>query len=173
LFTTPQIMALHRQFRLFSYADLLRFPAAGLHAIFRACPDFSQTEATNKDVRTPAEKRLVFDFRIVSGRLWYGEAAEPEDDGAGRLHVRRSPVVVNRFVPYSRFHRHSFTVGGTKTVGIRNSLILRSDEVVDRTTACRQQLSITKATTAILRTSPAPGSVLFSGVTTRKCSAIS
>ncbi len=77
--------------------------------------NFSVTEATNPDARTPAEKRLVFDFRN-SYQLAYGL----EKSISSRLTLRagylfdRSPVVDKSVGPlFPDSNRHCFSIGST------------------------------------------------------------
>src|SRR5262249_54875823 len=95
----------------FRFQDFHRFASVPLN--------FSQTEATNPDVRTPAEKRLVFNFRNS-----YQTAFGFEKRLNERTQVRtgymydRSPVVDSAVGPlFPDSDRHSFSVGATRTSG--------------------------------------------------------
>jgi len=95
----------------FHFQDYQRFSSVPLN--------FSQTEQTNKDVRTPAEKRLIFDFRNS-----YHIAVGVEKPVTGRAMVvragylfDRSPVVDKSVGPlFPDANRHSVTIGGTRVV---------------------------------------------------------
>jgi long-chain fatty acid transport protein len=113
----------------FRLQDYTRFSSVPLN--------FSQTEQTNKDVRTPAEKRLVFDFRNS-----YQVAVGVEKPLNPKMTVRagymfdRSPVVDKSVGPlFPDSNRHSFTVGGTKTVANKEfTLFYEAMKFVNRTT---------------------------------------
>jgi long-chain fatty acid transport protein len=93
----------------FHFQDFTRFSSVPLN--------FTQTEQTNPDVRTPAEKRLVFDFRDS-----YQIAAGVEKPFSKRnLTVRAgyffdySPVVDKSVGPlFPDSNRNSLTVGASK-----------------------------------------------------------
>jgi long-chain fatty acid transport protein len=114
----------------FRLQDFTRFASVPLN--------FSQTEQTNKDVRTPAERRLIFDFRNS-----YQIAVGVEKPLSPKLTVRtgymfdRSPVVDKAVGPlFPDANRHSFTVGATKTAGNKEfTLFYEAMKFVDRTTA--------------------------------------
>ena len=113
----------------FRLQDFTRFSSVPLN--------FSQTEQTNKDVRTPAEKRLIFDFRNS-----YQIAVGAEKRMSGSMAVRtgymfdRSPVVDKAVGPlFPDSNRHSFTVGATKTVSNKEfTLFYEAMKFVNRTT---------------------------------------
>lgn len=97
--------------------------------------NFPQTRATNKDVRTPAERRLVFDFR----NSWVVAAGmEKKMKGmsmrAGYI-FDRSPVVDKSVGPlFPDSNRHSVTVGATKTVkGLDFTMFYEAMQFVNRT----------------------------------------
>ena len=95
----------------FRLQDYTRFSSVPLN--------FSQTEATNKDVRTPAERRLVFDFRD-SFQLCFGaeKVLLPNMTVRAGYWFDRSPVVDKSVGPlFPDANRHGFTIGATKTVG--------------------------------------------------------
>jgi len=95
----------------FRLQDYTRFSSVPLN--------FSQTEATNKDVRTPAERRLVFDFRD-SYQLCFGaeKVLGPNMTVRAGYWFDRSPVVDKSVGPlFPDANRHGFTIGATKTVG--------------------------------------------------------
>jgi long-chain fatty acid transport protein len=113
----------------FRLQDYTRFSSVPLN--------FSQTEQTNKDVRTPAEKRLIFDFRNS-----YQIAVGAEKNLNEKMAVRagymydRSPVVdksVGPFFPDS--DRHSLTVGVSKKISNKEfTLFYEAMKMVHRTT---------------------------------------
>jgi long-chain fatty acid transport protein len=113
----------------FRLQDYTRFSSVPLN--------FSQTEQTNKDVRTPAEKRLTFDFRNS-----YQIAVGLEKRLSEKMAVRtgymfdRSPVVDKAVGPlFPDSNRHSFTVGATKTVSNKEfTLFYEAMKFVDRNT---------------------------------------
>jgi len=113
----------------FRLQDYTRFSSVPLN--------FSQTEQTNKDVRTPAEKRLVFDFRN-SYQIAVGAEKKLNEKIAVRAGYMfdRTPVVdksVGPFFPDS--NRHSFTVGATKKIKNKEfTLFYEAMKMVDRTT---------------------------------------
>jgi long-subunit fatty acid transport protein len=109
---------------------------------FRSVPlNFSQTQATNKDVRTPAEKRLVFDFRN-SYQICVGMEKTISPKLSGNMTVRagywfdRSPVVDKAVGPlFPDANRHGFSFGATKTVRKTEfTLFYEGLKFVDRTT---------------------------------------
>ena len=88
----------------FHFQDYRRFSSVPLN--------FSETEATNKDVRTPAEERLVFDFRDSF------QIAVGLEKRMGNMAIRggylydRSPVVDKSVGPlFPDSNRHSATAG--------------------------------------------------------------
>lgn len=104
---------------------------------FRSVPlNFSQTEAKNKDVRTPAEKRLTFDFRD-SFQIAVG--MEKRKGGmairAGYLYDR-SPVVEKSVGPlFPDANRHSATVGLSMRAGNKEfTVFYEAMQMVNRTT---------------------------------------
>ena len=114
----------------FRFQDFKRFSSVPLN--------FSQTEQTNKDVRTPAERRLTFDFRNS-----YQIAFGVEKPLSPKLTVRagyffdRSPVVDKAVGPlFPDANRHGFSIGGTKSVANKEfTLFYEALKFVDRTTA--------------------------------------
>lgn len=113
----------------FRFQDFHRFASVPLN--------FSQTEATNPDVRTPAEKRLLFNFRNS-----YQTAFGFEKRLNERTEVRtgymydRSPVVDAAVGPlFPDSDRHSFTVGATRKSGNKEfTLFYEAMKMVDRKT---------------------------------------
>ena len=106
---------------------------------FRSVPlNFSKTEATDKDVRTPAEQRLVFDFRN-SYQIAFGaeKALSPNMTVRTGYFFDRSPVVDKSVGPlFPDANRHGFSVGATKTIKNKEfSLFYEGLKFVDRTTA--------------------------------------
>jgi long-subunit fatty acid transport protein len=106
---------------------------------FRSVPlNFSQTQATNKDVRTPAEQRLIFDFRN-SYQVAFGMAKtlSPKLTVRAGYWFDRSPVVDKSVGPlFPDSNRHGFSAGATKTVGNKEfTLFYEALKFVDRTTA--------------------------------------
>ena len=98
--------------------------------------NFSQTRAKNPDVRTPAERRLVFDFRnswiIAAGT----EKKMPRDMSMRFGYIfDRSPVVDKSVGPlFPDANRHSVTVGATKSVkGIDFTMFYEAMQFVNRT----------------------------------------
>jgi long-chain fatty acid transport protein len=114
----------------FRLQDYTRFSSVPLN--------FSQTEATNKDVRTPAERRLVFDFRD-SYQLCFGaeKVLGPNMTVRAGYWFDRSPVVDKSVGPlFPDANRHGFTIGATKTVGKKEfTLFYEALQFVDRRTA--------------------------------------
>jgi long-chain fatty acid transport protein len=113
----------------FHYQDYRRFRSVPLN--------FSQTKQTNPDVRTPAEKRLNFDFRDsfhIAGGL--------ERRFGSSLAVRggylydRSPVVEKSVGPlFPDANRHSAMVGMSMTMGNKEfTLFYEAMQFVNRTT---------------------------------------
>lgn len=78
--------------------------------------NFSQTRATNDDVRTPAERRLIFDFRdswVLAGGI--EKRIRPDMTMRAGYLFDRSPVVDKSVGPlFPDSNRHSITVGATK-----------------------------------------------------------
>jgi len=113
----------------FRLQDFTRFSSVPLN--------FSQTEDTHTDVRTPAEKRLIFDFRN-SYQLGFGLEKRMND----KLWVRagylfdRTPVVDKSVGPlFPDSNRHSFTVGATKRSGAMElSFFYEAMKMADRNT---------------------------------------
>jgi len=106
---------------------------------FRNVPlNFSQTEATNKDVRTPAEQRLVFDFRN-SYQLAIGaeKVLSPDLTVRTGYFFDRSPVPDKSVGPlFPDASRHGFSIGATKTIKNKEfTLFYEALKFVDRTTA--------------------------------------
>lgn len=106
---------------------------------FRSVPlNFTQTEQTNADVRTPAEKRLIFDFRN-SYQIGFGmeKALSPDLTVRTGYFFDRSPVVDKSVGPlFPDSNRHGFSVGATKTVKNKEfTLFYEALKFVDRTTA--------------------------------------
>jgi long-chain fatty acid transport protein len=114
----------------FRLEDFTRFASVPLN--------FTQTRQTNKDVRTPAERRLIFDFENS-----YQIAVGVEKPINPKLIVRtgymfdRSPVVDKSVGPlFPDANRHSFTVGATKTAGNKEfTLFYEAMKFENRTTA--------------------------------------
>jgi long-chain fatty acid transport protein len=113
----------------FRLQDYTRFSSIPLN--------FSETQQTNPDVRTPAEKRLTFDFRDS-----YQIAAGAEKKLSDKTTVRagymfdRTPVVDKSVGPlFPDANRHSFTVGATRKVGNKEfTLFYEAMKYVDRKT---------------------------------------
>jgi long-chain fatty acid transport protein len=113
----------------FHFQDYRRFSSVPLN--------FSQTQATNPDVRTPAEKRLVFDFRDS-----FHIAAGLEQSLGSHLTIRggylydRSPVVDKSVGPlFPDANRHSATVGVSLWRGNKEfTLFYEAMQFVNRTT---------------------------------------
>jgi long-chain fatty acid transport protein len=106
---------------------------------FRSVPlNFSKTEATDKDVRTPAERRLVFDFRN-SYQLAFGadKALSPKLSVRAGYWFDRSPVVDKSVGPlFPDANRHGFSFGATKVSGGKEfTLFYEGLKFVHRTTA--------------------------------------
>jgi long-chain fatty acid transport protein len=99
--------------------------------------NFSLTEQINKDVRTPAEKRLVFDFRN-SYQVNVGMEKPMMRDMTVRLGYLfdYSPVVDKSVGPlFPDANRHSFTLGATKRMGNKQfTFFYEAMKFVDRTT---------------------------------------
>jgi long-chain fatty acid transport protein len=114
----------------FRLQDFTRFQSVPLN--------FSQTQATNKDVRTPAEQRLVFDFRN-SYQIAVGAEKVLRPDFAVRTgyFFDRTPVVDKSVGPlFPDANRHGFSVGATKTIKNKEfTLFYEALKFVDRTTA--------------------------------------
>ena len=114
----------------FRLQDFTRFSSVPLN--------FSQTEATNKDVRTPAEKRLIFDFRN-SYQICFGveKVLSPKLTVRTGYFFDRSPVVDKSVGPlFPDANRHGFSIGATKTVKNKEfTLFYEGLKFVDRTTA--------------------------------------
>lgn len=137
-FTTPATYAVgvsnssfwHTLFAVdFRFQDYQRFSSVPLN--------FSQTEAINPDVRTPAEKRLFFDFRnsyqIATGME--RSLNEKTIIRAGYM-FDRSPVVDKSVGPiFPDANRHTFSVGATRIRGdMELTLFYQAVKFVDRTT---------------------------------------
>jgi long-chain fatty acid transport protein len=113
----------------FRYQDFHRFASVPLN--------FSQTEATNPDVRTPAEKRLTFNFRDS-----FQTAVGFEKRLSARTEVRagymfdRTPVVDAAVGPlFPDADRHSFHFGATRKVKDKEfTLFYEAMKMVDRKT---------------------------------------
>ena len=105
---------------------------------FRSVPlNFSETEETNEDVRTPAEERLNFDFRDsfhIAGGLEQKFGSSFAIRG-GYLYDR-SPVVEKSVGPlFPDANRHSATVGMSLTAGNKEfSLFYEAMQFVNRHT---------------------------------------
>jgi long-chain fatty acid transport protein len=114
----------------FRFQDFTRFSSVPLN--------FSQTEALNKDVRTPAEQRLIFDFRN-SYQLAVGmeKPINPKLTARAGYWFDRSPVVDKSVGPlFPDANRHGFSVGATRKVGNAEfTLFYEGLKFVDRTTA--------------------------------------
>jgi len=113
----------------FHFQDYRRFSSVPLN--------FSETEETNEDVRTPAEERLVFDFRdsfhIAGGiEKMFGDRFAIR---AGYLYDR-SPVVEKSVGPlFPDANRHSATVGMSLRAGNKEfSLFYEAMQFVNRHT---------------------------------------
>lgn len=105
---------------------------------FRSIPlNFSETQATNPDVRTPAEKRLFFDFRnsyqIATG---FERALNPKTVVRAGYMFDRSPVVDKSVGPvFPDANRNTFSVGASRTHGeMEFTLFYQAVKFVDRTT---------------------------------------
>jgi long-chain fatty acid transport protein len=99
--------------------------------------NFSITQATNSDARTPAEKRLVFDFRN-GFQVAFGverPVSKTLTIRAGYLYDS-TPVVDKSVGPlFPDASRHSATVGVSKRVGNKEfTLFYEAMKFVDRTT---------------------------------------
>jgi long-chain fatty acid transport protein len=81
--------------------------------------NFSQTEATNKDVRTPAEKRLIFDFNnAYAVALGMEKRLNPVTALRAGYMFDHSPVPDKSVGPvFPDTSRHSFTFGGSRQRG--------------------------------------------------------
>ena len=104
---------------------------------FRNVPlNFSETEATNNDVRTPAEKRLTFDFRDSF------QIAVGMEKRRGNMAIRagylydRSPVVEKSVGPlFPDTNRHSATVGFSMRSGNKEfTMFYEAMQFVNRNT---------------------------------------
>jgi len=105
---------------------------------FRSVPlNFSKTQALDKDVRTPAEKRLVFDFR---NSYYYAFGFEKP---LGRNTVIRTGYLFDRTSVVDKSvgplfpdsNRHSFTVGASRRVGNKEFMFFYdATKFVHRTT---------------------------------------
>jgi long-chain fatty acid transport protein len=136
-FTTPAIYAIGISNRslggtLLSFdvhmQDFKRFASVPLN--------FSITQALNRDVRTPAERRLIFDFRN-SWQLAAGVERPVRKFGVtlrGGYLYDYSPVVDKSVGPlFPDNSRHSVTMGMTKRVGNTElSLFYEAMKFVDR-----------------------------------------
>jgi long-chain fatty acid transport protein len=112
----------------FRFQDFHRFADVPL--------DFSQTQKTNPDVRTPAEKRLVFNFRN-SYQTAFGlekKMSEKTQVRAGYM-FDRTPVVDSAVGPlFPDSNRHSFHIGATRIVCTKElTLFYEAMKMVDRT----------------------------------------
>jgi long-chain fatty acid transport protein len=98
--------------------------------------NFSKTVATDKAVRTPAERRLIFDFRN-SWVAAVGMEKKMRPDMSMRLGYifDRSPVVDKSVGPlFPDSDRHSFTLGATKTMrGVDFTMFYEAMQFVNRT----------------------------------------
>ncbi len=98
--------------------------------------NFTQTRAKNDDVRTPAERRLIFDFRD-SWILAAGVEKKLGEDKSIRVGYifDRSPVVDKSVGPlFPDSSRHSFTVGATKKLmGMEFSMFYEAMQFKNRT----------------------------------------
>jgi long-chain fatty acid transport protein len=136
-FTTPAIYAVgvaNSSFRNtlisfdFHLQDFKRFSSVPLN--------FPQTKLTNKDVRTPAEKRLVFDFR----NSWQIAAGAEHPLASRHMTVRAgylfdySPVVDKSVGPlFPDNSRHSFMLGMSKRIKDKEfSLFYEGMKFLDR-----------------------------------------
>ena len=98
--------------------------------------NFTKTKATNKDVRTPAERRLIFDFR----NSWIANVGVEKKLGSD-MSMRlgyiydRSPVVDKSVGPlFPDANRHSFTLGATRSMfGIPFTFFYEAMQFVNRT----------------------------------------
>lgn len=138
LFTTPALYGMGISNR--SLGDLLVSFDVHLQDFkrFSSVPlNFSLTKADNKDIRTPAEKRLIFDFRN-SWQVAFGVEKPMKKFGmtarAGYL-FDYSPVVDKSVGPlFPDANRHSITVGGTRHVGNKElTFFYEAMMFVDRT----------------------------------------
>jgi long-subunit fatty acid transport protein len=105
---------------------------------FRSVPlNFSQTRELNDDVRTPAEERLIFDFRNS-----YHVAAGMEKPLGSLTKLRAgylydySPVVDKSVGPlFPDATRHSFTVGASRRKGnLEFTFFYEAMQFINRTT---------------------------------------
>jgi long-chain fatty acid transport protein len=114
----------------FRFQDFKRFSSVPLN--------FSKTEAIDEDVRTPAEERLIFDFRN-SYQIAFGaqKALKPDLTVRAGYWFDRTPVVDKSVGPlFPDANRHGFSVGATKAIGDKEfSLFYEGLKFVDRTTA--------------------------------------
>ena len=98
--------------------------------------NFSQTKATNKDVRTPAERRLIFDFRnswvVATG---VEKKMRPDMTIRAGYNYDRTPVVDKSVGPlFPDSSRHTITMGATKVVrGIDFTMFYQAMQFVNRT----------------------------------------
>lgn len=113
------------------------FRAQDFHRFASVPLNFSQTQATNPDVRTPAEKRLVFNFRD-SFQTAFGFEKRLNDKTAIRLGYMfdRTPVVDAAVGPlFPDSSRNSFHVGATKIVRTKEfTIFYEAMKMLDRTT---------------------------------------
>jgi long-chain fatty acid transport protein len=120
-FTTPAIYAVGISNR--SLGDMLLSFDVHMQDFkrFSSVPlNFSLTKADNKDIRTPAEKRLTFDFRNSYQVAVGAEKPLAKFNAVGRVGYLfdHSPVVDKSVGPlFPDADRHSVTVGMTKRVG--------------------------------------------------------
>ena len=99
--------------------------------------NFSVTEATNPDARTPAEARLVFDFRDAY-QVAFGMERALSDSLTFRAGYMfdYTPVVDKSTGPlFPDADRHSFTIGASKKSGNKEfTIFYEAMNFVDRTT---------------------------------------
>lgn len=113
----------------FRYQDFHRFASVPLN--------FSQTEATNPDVRTPAEQRLIFNFRnSFQTAIGYEKRLNARTQVRFGYMFDRSPVIDASVGPlFPDANRQSFTVGGTRVSGNKEfTLFYEALKFADRRT---------------------------------------
>ncbi|MGH9721179.1 MAG: OmpP1/FadL family transporter [Bryobacteraceae bacterium] len=138
-FTTPAMYALGVSNRRFFNSTIsFDFRLQDFKRFANVPLNFSQTRANNDDIRTPAERRLVFDFRN-SYHLAFG-VERPLNERmtmrAGYL-FDRSPVVDKAVGPlFPDANRNGLTVGGSFKRGNREfTFFYEAMNFVERTTA--------------------------------------
>ena len=113
----------------FRFQDYQRFSSLPLN--------FSQTQATNPDVRTPAEKRLIFDFRN-NYQICVGveRALNPKTLIRAGYYFDRSPVPDKSVGPiFPDASRNNFSVGATRARGdMEFTIFYQATVFMNRTT---------------------------------------